>query len=66
MSPARRPITSVILHAREAYEDEPGSRRHRLRLWLAAYDFLAVEGARRDGIPVRDTPTSAESGHAQA
>lgn len=45
---------SVILHAREEYEDQPAATRHLLRLWLAAYDFLAVEGPLRDGIPVRE------------
>lgn len=47
---------SVILHARAAYEDdpEPSRRRHLLRLWLAAYHFVAVEDALRGGIPVRD------------
>jgi hypothetical protein len=46
---------SVILHAREAYEDhpEPGRRRHLLRLWLTAHEFVAVEGTLRDGIPIR-------------
>jgi hypothetical protein len=28
----------VILHARTAYEDEPGSKRHLLRLWLSLED----------------------------
>ena len=44
---------SVILHAREAYEDDPdpGRRRHLLRLWLAAHDFAAVEDTLRTGIP---------------
>ena len=48
---------SVILHAREAYEDDddPARRRHLLRLWLAAYDFAAVEDTLRGGIPVRGT-----------
>ena len=38
---------SVILHAREAYEDdpEPSRQRHLLRLWLASHDFLTVEEA---------------------
>ena len=46
---------SVILHAREAYEDDPdpARRRHLLRLWLAAHDFAAVEDTLRTGIPVR-------------
>ncbi len=47
---------SVILHAREAYEDDsdPSRRRHLLRLWLAAHDFASVEDTLRAGIPVRD------------
>jgi hypothetical protein len=47
---------SVILHSREAYEDDPDPvrRRHLLRLWLAAYDFSAVEDTLRGGIPVSD------------
>ena len=46
---------SVILHSREAYEDDPdpGRRRHLLRLWLRAHDFAAVEDALRGGIPTR-------------
>jgi hypothetical protein len=46
---------SVILHAREAYEDDPdpARRRHLLRLWLAAHDFTAVEQRLRSGIPTR-------------
>jgi len=45
---------SVILHAREAYEDDadPAQRRHLLRLWLAARDQPSVEQMLRDGIPV--------------
>ena len=31
-----------------------GSSRHRLRLWLAAPNFPAVEGTLRGGIPVRN------------
>jgi alpha-ketoglutarate-dependent taurine dioxygenase len=48
---------SVILHAREAYEDssEPSRKRHLLRLWLAAHDFLTVEDTLRHGIPIRGT-----------
>jgi hypothetical protein len=44
---------SVILHSREAYEDEadPTRRRHLLRLWLAAHDFAAVDETLRGGIP---------------
>jgi Taurine catabolism dioxygenase TauD, TfdA family len=46
---------SVILHAREAYEDhpEPSRRRHLLRLWLAGYDVAVVEDTLRGGIPIR-------------
>ena len=41
-----------ILHAREAYVDDPdpAQRRHLLRLWLAAHDFSSVEDGLRDGI----------------
>jgi hypothetical protein len=47
---------SVILHSREAYEDEPdpARRRHLLRLWLAAHEFSAVDDTLRGGIPARD------------
>lgn len=47
---------AVILHSREAYEDdpEPSRRRHLLRLWLAAHDFTAVDDVLRSGIPVRE------------
>lgn len=47
---------SVILHAREAYADDPdpAHRRHLLRLWLAAYNFTTVEDTLRGGIPARD------------
>jgi hypothetical protein len=46
---------SVVLHAREAYEDwrEPERRRHLLRLWLTAHEFSAVEGVLRGGVPPR-------------
>lgn len=46
---------SVILHAREAYEDwdEPERKRHLLRLWLRAHDFASVESLLRGGIPKR-------------
>ncbi len=46
---------SVILHSREAYEDDPdpARRRHLLRLWLRAHDFAAVEDLLRGGIPTR-------------
>ncbi len=42
-----------ILHAREAYEDDPdpAERRHLLRLWLAAHHFTSVEGVLQGGIP---------------
>lgn len=41
-----------ILHAREAYEDDddPGARRHLLRLWLAAHRFTSVESGLRAGV----------------
>ena len=41
-----------ILHAREAYEDhdDPGQRRHLLRLWLAAHRFASVEPELRQGM----------------
>jgi hypothetical protein len=44
-----------ILHSREAYEDEdePGRRRHLLRLWLAARHFSSVEETLQQGIPRR-------------
>jgi hypothetical protein len=47
---------AVILHSREAYEDDPdpARRRHLLRLWLAAHDFATVDDTLRGGIPVRD------------
>jgi hypothetical protein len=46
---------SCILHSREAYTDgdEPSSRRHLLRLWLAARHFTSVEDQLRQGIPQR-------------
>lgn len=46
-----------ILHAREAYEDDddPASRRHLLRLWLAAHAFASTEAGLRGGI-TRPTP----------
>jgi hypothetical protein len=45
-----------ILHAREAYEDDPhpSRRRHLLRLWLAAHEFTAVADTLRAGIPRRN------------
>ena len=44
-----------ILHAREAYEDDPdpARRRHLLRLWLAAHRFAGVEPGLRTGIGTR-------------
>ena len=41
-----------ILHAREAYTDgdSPQTRRHLLRLWLAAHDFTSVTEGLRAGI----------------
>lgn len=46
---------SVILHAREAYEEwkEPERRRHPPRLGLTAHEFSAVEDVRRGGVPPR-------------
>ena len=43
---------SVILHKRTAYEDwdEPESKRHLLRLWLAAADFEDGDEQLRRGI----------------
>ncbi|HVJ96093.1 MAG TPA: TauD/TfdA family dioxygenase [Acidimicrobiia bacterium] len=48
---------AVILHSREAYEDDPdpARRRHLLRLWLAAHTFATVDDTLRGGIPVRDS-----------
>lgn len=39
-----------ILHAREAYDDDPdpAQRRHLLRLWLAAHRFASLEQPLRD------------------
>lgn len=47
---------AVILHSREAYEDQddPDQRRHLLRLWLAAHDFTSVDDQLRTGIPQRN------------
>jgi hypothetical protein len=41
-----------ILHAREAYEDnpDPAERRHLLRLWMAAHRFASLEDGLRGGI----------------
>ena len=46
---------AVILHSREAYvdHDEPGRKRHLLRLWLSTHDFSSVEDTLRHGIPKR-------------
>jgi hypothetical protein len=46
---------AVILHAREAYDDHAESqrKRHLLRLWLRAHEFMSVEDALRGGIPTR-------------
>ena len=43
---------SVILHKRTAYEDweDPGRKRHLLRLWLAAPDFDDGDEQLRGGI----------------
>ena len=42
----------TILHAREAYTDgnTPRTKRHLLRLWLAAHDFTSVVDGLRAGI----------------
>ena len=52
---------SVILHAREAYDDydEPERKRHLLRLWLRAHAFSSVEDTLRGGIPKRSEPADA-------
>lgn len=44
-----------ILHAREAYEDDPdpAERRHLLRLWLAAHHFTSVDELLQGGIPTQ-------------
>ena len=44
-----------ILHAREAYEDaeDPAARRHLLRLWLKAHEFIGANELLREGIPDR-------------
>lgn len=44
-----------ILHAREAYDDDPdpAQRRHLLRLWLAAHRFTSVDDGLRTGIATR-------------
>ena len=49
-----------ILHAREAYEDDPAPerRRHLLRLWLAAHRFASLEPGLRAGIATRDRQES--------
>ena len=44
--------SSVILHKRTAYEDspEPASKRHLMRLWIAARDFEDGDDLLRDGM----------------
>jgi hypothetical protein len=44
-----------ILHARESYDDaeDPAERRHLLRLWLRAHDFVGANDLLREGIPER-------------
>ena len=44
-----------ILHSREAFEDHPDPvrRRHLLRLWLTAHEFISVDDVIRGGIPKR-------------
>ena len=44
-----------ILHAREAYDDDPdpAQRRHLLRLWLAAHRFASLEAGLRGGVAAR-------------
>lgn len=46
---------SVILHARTEYEDwdEPDEKRHLLRLWLSAPDFVDGDDRLREGISTR-------------
>jgi hypothetical protein len=41
-----------VLHAREAYDDDPdpAQRRHLLRLWLAAHRFASLEEGLRTGV----------------
>ena len=45
-----------ILHAREAYmdADDPAERRHLLRLWLKAHEFIGANDLLREGIPERE------------
>ena len=45
-----------ILHAREAYRDadDPAERRHLLRLWLKAHEFVGANDLLREGIPERE------------
>ena len=42
-----------IVHSREAYQDhdDPGLRRHLLRLWLTAHTYSTVQDLLRGGIP---------------
>lgn len=44
-----------ILHAREAFEDDPdpSQRRHLLRLWLVAHRYSSVEAFLQQGIPAQ-------------
>ncbi len=51
-----------ILHAREAYEDDPDPdrRRHLLRMWLAAHRFTSLEPSLRGGIAARPSDTEGE------
>jgi len=53
-----------ILHSREGYEDheDPGRRRHLLRLWLTAHTFTSVDDVLRGGIPKRDQSSPATRG----
>jgi len=54
-----------ILHCREAYEDhdDPGHRRHLLRLWLTARAFTSVDEVLRGDIPKRGhVPTQTTTG----
>jgi len=51
---------SVILHSRAEYEDwdEPGRKRHLLRLWLSRTDAPGVEAILRGGVPPRAAPAA--------
>lgn len=50
--------SSVILHARAAYEDwdEPERKRHLLRLWLAAHELADSDPLFRSGVRKRERP----------